>query len=132
MNETKLSDLIGLSELAEVLGVTKGEANAMRQRHGFPAPVVKLRMGPAWDRNQVLEWHAERSFPTGKHGFSRRVVCVDCAGELNLNPIVARGDDSTSLIFRCRNGCGETTVKIGWSYDSEAGFTTIVTATKEV
>jgi predicted DNA-binding transcriptional regulator AlpA len=88
MTETKLSDLIGLSELAELLGVTKGEANAMRQRHGFPAPVVKLRMGPAWDKREVLEWHGEE----------RPATVSDPQGILTLRiPIDCHCCDSKSL-----------------------------------
>jgi predicted DNA-binding transcriptional regulator AlpA len=74
MTETKISDLIGLTELAEVLGVSKNEANAIRQRHGFPQPVRKFRMGPAWDKLQVLAWNDQRAEPGADH-----ILSIHCA-----------------------------------------------------
>ena len=53
---TDINSLVGLSELAELLDLTKNQANAMRQRPGFPTPKVKFAMGPAWDKNEVLSY----------------------------------------------------------------------------
>jgi hypothetical protein len=131
MTETKPSDLIGLSELAELLGVTKGEANAMRQRHGFPHPVIKLRMGPAWDRNQVLEYHQSSIFPTSEHGFTRVVPCVDCGG-CTRRIGTTMSDDSIIVHLSCQAGCGNTALTISDFWDhGNAEFKTIITVTKE-
>lgn len=74
MTETKVSDLIGLSELAELLNLTKGEANAYRQRPGFPSPKCKFKMGPAWDQNEVLAYAGE----------ANRVTVTDESGNLTV------------------------------------------------
>lgn len=51
-----LPPLAGISEAAEILGVTRQRAHAMAQTAGFPPPVADLASGPVY-----LE-HAVRSF----------------------------------------------------------------------
>jgi hypothetical protein len=53
---TQIADLIGFSEIADLFGVDKNTVSNWRRRSDFPAPVHELRMGPLWDRNQILEW----------------------------------------------------------------------------
>jgi predicted DNA-binding transcriptional regulator AlpA len=48
--------LVGLSELAEVLGVSKRTAARYATRPDFPAPVAKLRAGSVWLEEDVLTW----------------------------------------------------------------------------
>jgi chromosome partitioning protein len=51
------ASLLGLAELAEVLGVTKQViTNWKTRREGFPSPVVELKSGPVWSREKIEAW----------------------------------------------------------------------------
>lgn len=41
-------ELVGISEIAELLGVTRQRASALQTNTGFPAPAAVLRSGPVW------------------------------------------------------------------------------------
>lgn len=121
MTETKIADLIGLTELAEVLGVSKNEANALRQRHGFPAPVHKLRMGPMWDKEQILEWITDDFRPGGRHVIDQKLKCIHC-GEVTFftgRPLTEVGVLVT-LELSCYQKCPPTYLRIGHGPGLEA------------
>jgi hypothetical protein len=48
-----IPELVGVAELAELLGVSTQRASELRSRAGFPAPTVTLRSGPVWVRANV-------------------------------------------------------------------------------
>jgi hypothetical protein len=77
MTETKLADLIGLTEIAEMYSVTKNVASGWTRKDTFPPPAVQLRMGPAWDRKKVIEWRQKD--PTLEHEY--HVSCVHCGSD---------------------------------------------------
>jgi predicted DNA-binding transcriptional regulator AlpA len=52
----KPEDLIGFSEIAELLGVAQRTAARYVKRPDFPAPYVRLAAGPIWLRGEVLKW----------------------------------------------------------------------------
>jgi chromosome partitioning protein len=53
-------ELVGVSEAADMLGVTRQTvANWRTRRPDFPAPIAELRSGPIWNRSKVLEWAGE-------------------------------------------------------------------------
>ena len=52
------SDLLGLAEVATVLGVTKATAARRVREEGFPEPVTVLEQGPLWSGRQIVDWHA--------------------------------------------------------------------------
>jgi len=56
-----LPELVGVTEVAELLEVTRQRASALARTPGFPAPVVTLRSGPVWTRASVdrfvQSWH---------------------------------------------------------------------------
>lgn len=73
---TQLADLIGLSELGDLFGVSKDTANGWRRRGDFPKPVLELRMGPMWDRNEVLAWRS----PVKRVHMDIQIECQHCTG----------------------------------------------------
>jgi len=48
--------LAGLAEVAELLGVSRRTATRYTSRSDFPEPVARLRSGPVWLENDVLDW----------------------------------------------------------------------------
>lgn len=54
-----LEDLVGVAEIAEELGVVRGAVGNWKTRYPdvFPKPVVTLRMGRVYSREQVMTFH---------------------------------------------------------------------------
>jgi len=49
--------LVGVAEIAELLGVSKQVVGNWRTRKGgFPSPITTLKSGPVWAEDSVLEW----------------------------------------------------------------------------
>jgi predicted DNA-binding transcriptional regulator AlpA len=102
-------NLIGLAELAELYGVSKNTANTWARRHSFPKPVASLKMGPVWDRDEVLKYRPLES----NHRQTVEICCPHCGGMLGpmfqVHPIphgiVARsvcgGCEQTAQISLC-------------------------------
>lgn len=53
LDEPPFAELVGIAEVADMLGVTRQRASALQGRDGFPAPVAKLRAGPVWRRGDL-------------------------------------------------------------------------------
>jgi predicted DNA-binding transcriptional regulator AlpA len=49
----KRTDILGTSEVAEVLGVSKQRIASLRKDVNFPEPFLKLASTPLWDRTEV-------------------------------------------------------------------------------
>ena len=47
--------LVGVSEVAEILGVSRQRALEVSRRPNFPAPVVEAA-GPVWNRHAVAKF----------------------------------------------------------------------------
>lgn len=50
--------IVGVAEVAEILGVTKQRASVICQRDDFPAPITKLASGPVWRAGAVSTFKA--------------------------------------------------------------------------
>ena len=48
--------LLGLSEVADLFGVSKRTASRYAARTDFPKPVAQLAMGPIWLQEDVETW----------------------------------------------------------------------------
>lgn len=61
---TKPTVLMGLTEIAEALGLSRGRVNNITRQHAdFPPPIAELAQGRVWDAETVREWAAEHSRP---------------------------------------------------------------------
>lgn len=55
-------ELVGVSELAEILGVSRSTISQWDIRRGttmFPLPLARLKMGALYDRGEVVLWHQD-------------------------------------------------------------------------
>jgi hypothetical protein len=52
-----MSDLVGVSEIARMFGVTRQSAS--RWKAELPEPVAELAGGPVWERATIEAWAAE-------------------------------------------------------------------------
>lgn len=56
------TDLLGVSEVAELLGVTRQAVTNWRSRRkDFPEPAADLRSGPIWIRSAIVQWASDNS-----------------------------------------------------------------------
>lgn len=55
-----MGELIGTSEMAELLGISRVRAQQLQAKPGFPEPLAVLAAGKIYDRDQVLAWADER------------------------------------------------------------------------
>lgn len=51
--------LMGVAEIAELLGVTRQRVHQLRQIEGFPAPARALAIGPVWESADIERWARE-------------------------------------------------------------------------
>lgn len=47
-------NILGTSEVAEVLGVSKQRIHSLRQMAEFPDPFLQLASTPLWDKDEVV------------------------------------------------------------------------------
>ncbi|MFN2504268.1 MAG: hypothetical protein ABR540_08565 [Acidimicrobiales bacterium] len=56
-----LPELVGVGEVAEMLGVTRQRASGLARSSTFPPPLADLKAGPVWARASVErfveQWH---------------------------------------------------------------------------
>jgi chromosome partitioning protein len=56
------NNLIGISEVAKVAGVSAAAVSNWRSRYtDFPAPLVEMQSGPVFDKTQILDWLNRRN-----------------------------------------------------------------------
>lgn len=48
--------LVGLSEIAELLGVSRARADQLARQVGFPQPEAVITAGRIWRREDVEKW----------------------------------------------------------------------------
>jgi predicted DNA-binding transcriptional regulator AlpA len=53
-------ELVGIAEIADLLGVSRQRAHKLSQRPDFPEPVARLSAGLIWERADVVRWIAAR------------------------------------------------------------------------
>jgi hypothetical protein len=60
--------LLGASEVAELLGVSRQRVHQLRSHTQFPAPIVEVAMGPLWDERAVQKFGREWARKPGRPG----------------------------------------------------------------
>lgn len=65
--------VVGISEIADLLEVSRQRASELQHRAGFPAPVVRLKSGPIWLRAN-LDAFVEGWSNRGRAGRPARVT----------------------------------------------------------
>jgi hypothetical protein len=112
MTETKIEDLVGLTEIAELYGVHKQTVNGWRRNSDFPAPVLVRAMGPLWDRSKLVEWKRPPRYPRDGDGMYFDVPCSWCGSKkfdsLTLRPAGASDAREPAFLADCQD-CGKTT-----------------------
>jgi predicted DNA-binding transcriptional regulator AlpA len=58
--------VVGLAEIAVLLGVSKRTATRYTRRPDFPAPAARLAMGPIWWNDDVEAWIRQTPIRRGR------------------------------------------------------------------
>src|ERR1043165_1232 len=98
--------LLGLAEVAELLGVTKQVVNNWKTRRGgFPQPVVELKSGPVWSRDAIANWAISEGMEIDEEDSSE-----SDRGDSRRHAIIA-------AIMNMKGGVGKSTLtaNLGWS-----------------
>jgi chromosome partitioning protein len=93
-------ELMGLSEVAELLGVTRQTVANWRSRgKDFPQPTADLRSGPIWTRSAIIRWAADNSIEVretpagteqdGAHAGATTVSIVNMKGGVGKSTLTA-------------------------------------------
>lgn len=48
--------LVGTTEIATMLGVSRQRVSQLAKSPAFPKPLVTLAQGPIWDRTDIIGW----------------------------------------------------------------------------
>jgi predicted DNA-binding transcriptional regulator AlpA len=51
-----VEEMVGATEVADMLGVTRSRVHQLAQRESFPKPVAVLRAGFIWRRVDIERW----------------------------------------------------------------------------
>ena len=52
------ADLMGTSEVAALLGISRQRVLVISRQAGFPKPLAVLKMGNVWRSSDILKWNA--------------------------------------------------------------------------
>lgn len=58
--------LVGLTEIADMLGVSRQRAGQLAATEGFPEPVARLAAGPIYESADVEAWARTRNTKSGR------------------------------------------------------------------
>jgi chromosome partitioning protein len=97
-------DLLGLSEVAELLSATRQTVTNWRQRReDFPDPLVELRSGPIWNRAAIAEWAQASGLDL-------------TAADEEDDSARPRGRGTTVALMNMKGGVGKSTLaaNLGW------------------
>jgi chromosome partitioning protein len=92
--------LLGLSEVADLLGASRQTVGNWRQRReGFPRPVAELKSGPIWQRSAILEWAKatgatvveppSAQLPSGRQRAGQTVALMNMKGGVGKSTLTA-------------------------------------------
>lgn len=101
-------ELVGLSEVAELLGVSRQVVGNWRLRyHDFPKPIAELKSGPVWKREDVVFWAEENRIPVSQAA-SGKETDENLEGRTKMAITVA--------LVNMKGGVGKSTLtaNLGW------------------
>ncbi|TCP96419.1 chromosome partitioning protein [Sphingomonas sp. PP-F2F-A104-K0414] len=98
-------ELVGVAEIAEMLGVSKQVvANWRGRKGGFPVPTATLKAGPVWTREAVTAWAISQGITV------RQEAVAPSASTETRRPA------SVAALMNMKGGVGKSTLtaNIGW------------------
>lgn len=119
---TTNTDLLGLSEIADLYGVHRNTANNWSRQRDFPLPITQLKMGPVWSREEVVAWKTPREgeWISSKSGNMKflfpQLLCPTCRQPVQLtNGTLTVSHLATGAhvcVWSSCENCGNTTLML--------------------
>ena len=73
INEPNAPELVGVAEVADLLGVSKQRVSELAKGHSFPRPLAELAAGPVWDLASLQRFATNwKRLPGRPHESARR------------------------------------------------------------
>ncbi len=76
LQEPNVPDLVGVAEVAKILGVKKQRASQLVRVRSFPKPVARLASGPVWHKNTIARHAAQWPRTPGRPRRRRTLATV--------------------------------------------------------
>ena len=73
-----MEDLMGTTEIARLLGVSRQRVDQLTAVPGFPEPIATIAAGRIWQREDIVRWNAARR-TTSPNGVVVPISCSFCA-----------------------------------------------------
>lgn len=73
-------ELVGVREVAELLGVSKQRVDQLRQREDFPKPLARLASGPVWDALMLTHFLAGWERKSGRPPRELQLTITETVG----------------------------------------------------
>lgn len=110
------SDLAGLAEVAELLGVSRERVRQLLRapKSGFPEPIAVLHATPLWRRSDVARWDAGRGRTPGRRPEKldeRALAAIKRSSRKPGAELAREYGVSPSYISRIRNGERRTPIE---------------------
>lgn len=80
-----VQELLGATEVASLIGVTRQRVHQLAKEPGFPEPVARLTLGAVWRTEDVQRWIQEHR-PDGGSPAPTRTDAPDSAATTVPNP----------------------------------------------
>lgn len=106
-------DLVGVAEVAEMLGVSKQVvANWRARKGGFPPPTAMLKAGPVWTGKAVVDWATEQGMTV-----RTAAATVEVGTQPDRRAI-------TAALMNMKGGVGKSTLasNLGWHASYNRGY----------
>jgi len=101
------TELLGTSEVAELLRVTKQSVGNWRSRDpNFPAPVADLRAGPVWKKSDIVAWARSEG------------IAITEESSVRHGPPALFQSAVTVAVVNMKGGVGKSTItaNLGWHF----------------
>jgi predicted DNA-binding transcriptional regulator AlpA len=96
--ETATLDLLGVAEIAEMIGVGRKTVAAYVARGQMPAPDARLACGPIWQRSTIDAWQSKRDERNQRA--ETRLAELEKRHEKILRAITARNEVAGAQAFQ--------------------------------
>jgi hypothetical protein len=106
LDSPNFPELVGVSEIADILGVTRQRASALAKSADFPAPVATLASGPVWTRpslNRFVDrWPRRDGRPPKLATLTRELL-----REITARPVPAWTPETHAILHTPDNAIAE-------------------------
>lgn len=72
VNADPYEDFVGITEISELLELSRQRVSQLAQHESFPSPVVRTKAGAFWLKSHIIDWAKSRAWRVAKYSADRR------------------------------------------------------------